>query len=119
MSEGKRAESAGYFTGIAERRNGRWQVRNVHWSLGQLSQHLTSEPGRYYSQDGSTPQESGTRTEGRNAQSSIVIAPTETRIFIGFVLVLPVPPNPPMPQAITSAVWPAETGAEFDAPAPP
>jgi hypothetical protein len=33
MSDGKRAESGGYFTGIAERRNGRWQFRNAHWSV--------------------------------------------------------------------------------------
>jgi hypothetical protein len=33
MSDGKRAESGGYFTGIAERKNGRWQFRNAHWSV--------------------------------------------------------------------------------------
>ena len=33
MSDGKRAESGGYFTGIAEHRNGRWQFRNAHWSV--------------------------------------------------------------------------------------
>jgi hypothetical protein len=30
---GKRIEEAGYFTGIAEHRNGRWQFRNAHWSV--------------------------------------------------------------------------------------
>jgi hypothetical protein len=29
---GQRTESGGYFTGLAERRNGRWQFRNAHWS---------------------------------------------------------------------------------------
>lgn len=33
LADGKRAESGGYFTGIAERRNGRWQFRNAHWSV--------------------------------------------------------------------------------------
>jgi len=31
-TEGKRVEEAGYFTGIAEYRNGQWQFRNAHWS---------------------------------------------------------------------------------------
>ena len=30
MSDGKQVNSGGYFTGIAERRNGRWQFRNAH-----------------------------------------------------------------------------------------
>ena len=33
MADGKRVSSGGYFTGIAERRNGRWQFRNAHWSV--------------------------------------------------------------------------------------
>jgi hypothetical protein len=33
LADGKRAESGGYFTGIAESRNGRWQFRNAHWSV--------------------------------------------------------------------------------------
>jgi hypothetical protein len=31
--EGRRVEEAGFFTGIAERRDGRWQFRNAHWSV--------------------------------------------------------------------------------------
>ena len=30
---GKRTEDSGYFTGIAELRNGHWQFRNAHWSV--------------------------------------------------------------------------------------
>lgn len=30
---GRRVEEAGFFTGIAEYRNGRWQFRNAHWSV--------------------------------------------------------------------------------------
>src|SRR5947209_7100566 len=30
--EGTRGTQAGYFTGLAENRNGRWQFRNAHWS---------------------------------------------------------------------------------------
>jgi hypothetical protein len=30
---GRRVEEAGFFTGIAERRDGRWQFRNAHWSV--------------------------------------------------------------------------------------
>jgi hypothetical protein len=30
--EGKRVDEVGYFTGIAEYRNGQWQFRNAHWS---------------------------------------------------------------------------------------
>lgn len=29
---GKRMEETGYFTGVAEYREGRWQFRNAHWS---------------------------------------------------------------------------------------
>ena len=29
---GKRTEEEGYFTGLAEQRDGRWQLRNAHWS---------------------------------------------------------------------------------------
>jgi hypothetical protein len=31
--EGRRVEEAGFFTGIAEHRDGRWQFRNAHWSV--------------------------------------------------------------------------------------
>ena len=30
---GLRVEDAGFFTGIAEYRNGRWQLRDAHWSV--------------------------------------------------------------------------------------
>ena len=30
--EGRRVEENGFFTGIAEHRDGRWQFRNAHWS---------------------------------------------------------------------------------------
>jgi hypothetical protein len=30
---GKRVEDGGYFTGVAERRADRWQLRNAHWSV--------------------------------------------------------------------------------------
>lgn len=30
--EGKRLDEAGYFTGVAEYANGKWQFRNAHWS---------------------------------------------------------------------------------------
>lgn len=30
---GQRVEETGFFTGIAEYRNGRWQFRNAHWSV--------------------------------------------------------------------------------------
>ena len=33
MADGKRVDSGGYFTAIAERRNGRWQFRSAHWSV--------------------------------------------------------------------------------------
>ena len=29
---GKRAELSGFFTGVAEERDGRWQLRDAHWS---------------------------------------------------------------------------------------
>jgi len=31
--EGHRVEESGFFTGLAEQRNGRWQFRNAHWSV--------------------------------------------------------------------------------------
>jgi hypothetical protein len=34
---GKRVEDDGYFTGIAELRNGRWQFRNAHWSVASAA----------------------------------------------------------------------------------
>jgi Domain of unknown function (DUF4440) len=30
---GQRVDEAGFFTGIAEYRDGRWQFRNAHWSV--------------------------------------------------------------------------------------
>ncbi len=30
--EGKRTDSAGFFTGVAELRDGRWEFRDAHWS---------------------------------------------------------------------------------------
>jgi len=32
-AEGKRVDEDGFFTGVAEYRDGRWQFRNAHWSL--------------------------------------------------------------------------------------
>ena len=32
---GKRVEDNGYFTGLAELRNGHWQFRNAHWSVAR------------------------------------------------------------------------------------
>jgi hypothetical protein len=32
-TSGLRVEDAGFFTGIAEYRNGRWQLRDAHWSV--------------------------------------------------------------------------------------
>jgi hypothetical protein len=32
LADGKRLETDGYFTGLAEQRNARWQFRNAHWS---------------------------------------------------------------------------------------
>jgi hypothetical protein len=32
-ADGKRGEEAGFFTGVAEYRNQRWQLRDAHWSL--------------------------------------------------------------------------------------
>jgi hypothetical protein len=31
--DGGRVEASGYFTGVAEQREGRWQFRHAHWSL--------------------------------------------------------------------------------------
>ena len=31
-SDGHRVEENGFFTGLAEKRNGKWQFRNAHWS---------------------------------------------------------------------------------------
>ncbi len=31
--EGHQVKDGGYFTGLAERRNGQWQFRNAHWSV--------------------------------------------------------------------------------------
>ncbi|MGB8540947.1 MAG: nuclear transport factor 2 family protein [Candidatus Acidiferrales bacterium] len=31
-ADGHRAEESGYFTGVVESRDGRWQIRNCHWS---------------------------------------------------------------------------------------
>lgn len=33
LEEGKRLDESGYFSGIAEHLNGRWQFRNAHWSV--------------------------------------------------------------------------------------
>jgi hypothetical protein len=32
-TDGRRVEEAGFFTGTAEHRDGRWQFRNAHWSV--------------------------------------------------------------------------------------
>ena len=32
LADGKRVEESGYFTAIAENREGRWRFRNAHWS---------------------------------------------------------------------------------------
>jgi hypothetical protein len=32
-TDGRRLEEAGFFTGTAEHRDGRWQFRNAHWSV--------------------------------------------------------------------------------------
>jgi hypothetical protein len=37
MADGKRIESGGYFTGTVEHRNGRWQIRNAHWSTASAA----------------------------------------------------------------------------------
>jgi hypothetical protein len=29
---GKRVNLSGFFTGVAEQRDGRWQLRDAHWS---------------------------------------------------------------------------------------
>jgi hypothetical protein len=31
--EGHRVDESGFFTGLAEQRNGQWQFRNAHWSV--------------------------------------------------------------------------------------
>ncbi len=33
MRPGQRVEESGFFTGLAELRNGRWQFRDAHWSV--------------------------------------------------------------------------------------
>ncbi len=35
--EGRRVEESGFFTGIAEHRDGRWQFRDAHWSVAAPS----------------------------------------------------------------------------------
>jgi len=37
LAEGKRVEQRGYFTGVVEHRNGRWQFRSAHWSVAAAS----------------------------------------------------------------------------------
>lgn len=32
-NEGHRVDERGFFTGLAEQRNGQWQLRNAHWSV--------------------------------------------------------------------------------------
>jgi len=32
LADGKHVDEHGYFSGTVERRNGRWQFRNAHWS---------------------------------------------------------------------------------------
>ena len=32
-TDGRRVDESGFFTGTAERREGRWQFRNAHWSV--------------------------------------------------------------------------------------
>jgi hypothetical protein len=32
LADGNRLDTSGYFTAVAESRNGRWLFRNVHWS---------------------------------------------------------------------------------------
>jgi len=32
LADGNRLDTSGYFTGVAENRNGRWRFRNAHWS---------------------------------------------------------------------------------------
>ena len=36
-ADGSRVQEAGFFTGTAEYRNGRWQFRNAHWSVAPPS----------------------------------------------------------------------------------
>jgi hypothetical protein len=35
LADGNRMDVSGYFTAVAENRNGRWQFRNAHWSTAQ------------------------------------------------------------------------------------
>jgi hypothetical protein len=35
LADGNRIDTSGYFTAVAESRNGRWQFRNAHWSTTQ------------------------------------------------------------------------------------
>ncbi len=35
LADGNRMDVSGYFTAVAEKRNGRWQLRNAHWSTAQ------------------------------------------------------------------------------------
>jgi hypothetical protein len=35
LADGNRLDTSGYFTAVAESRNGHWQFRNVHWSTSQ------------------------------------------------------------------------------------
>ena len=37
LADGSRLDTSGYFTAVAESRNGRWQFRNAHWSTTQPS----------------------------------------------------------------------------------
>ena len=32
-ASGQRVEEKGFFTGLAELRDGRWQLRDAHWSM--------------------------------------------------------------------------------------
>jgi hypothetical protein len=88
---------------------------HIGQSLQQLLPRRSSGAGRYQIRFGVIPKESGTRKEGRYAQSSSTVDSTAMRIFIGLTRASPLPP---MGQAINSAVWPGEMEAEFDTPAP-
>ena len=35
LADGKLLDNSGYFTAVAEKRNGHWQFRNAHWSTTQ------------------------------------------------------------------------------------
>ena len=39
-ADGGRVDANGFFTGLAERREGRWQFRNAHWSLARPAQDV-------------------------------------------------------------------------------